>query len=99
MTLYDPPMLCWLNIECALLRLYHERLQQIDAKLEEVKGGQAIEYLSPLAQLEENMRVYTEVAGRKGARILPTCKMFLSRAIQRLRGSVVMQYCKKLCSS
>ncbi|KAK2193250.1 hypothetical protein NP493_16g05040 [Ridgeia piscesae] len=43
-------------------QLYQERLQQIDAKLEEVKEGRAVEYLSPLAQLEENMSIYTEVA-------------------------------------
>ena len=59
-TLYQIP-----NVKYVVVRLYQERLQQIDAKLEEVKEGRAVEYLSPLAQLEENMSIYTEVAGRR----------------------------------
>ncbi|XP_062570222.1 breast cancer metastasis-suppressor 1-like protein [Saccostrea cucullata] len=43
--------------------LYKERMGQIEHKLEEVKAGRALEYLSPLAQLQENMRIRTEVAG------------------------------------
>ena len=53
------------NVKYVVVRLYQERLQQIDAKLEEVKEGRAVEYLNPLAQLEENMSIYTEVAGRR----------------------------------
>ncbi|XP_064622491.1 breast cancer metastasis-suppressor 1-like protein [Lineus longissimus] len=44
-------------------QLFRERMQQIEAKLEEVKAGRAQEYLNPLAQLQENMRVRTQVAG------------------------------------
>ncbi|RWS29047.1 breast cancer metastasis-suppressor 1-like protein-A [Leptotrombidium deliense] len=44
-------------------QLYAERLTQIDKKLEEVKAGRAQEYLQPLEELQENMRVRTEVAG------------------------------------
>ena len=37
---------------------------QVNEKLEEVRAGKAIEYLSPLAELQENMRIRTEVAGK-----------------------------------
>ena len=46
-----------------ILRLYKERLVQIDSKLEEVKGGRASEYLEPLQQLQEQMQIRTQVAG------------------------------------
>lgn len=49
----------------ALLRLYKERLSQVDAKLQEVIAGKAPEYLEPLATLQENMQIRTKVAGRK----------------------------------
>merc|ERR1712183_335334 len=47
----------------AILReqLYRERLSQIQTKLEEVKCGRALEYLQPLEELQENMRVQLEV--------------------------------------
>lgn len=47
----------------AILReqLYRERLTQIESKLEEVKTGQANEYIQPLEELQENMRVQLEV--------------------------------------
>merc|ERR1712130_469348 len=47
----------------AILReqLYRERLTQIESKLEEVKTGRALEYLQPLEELQENMRVQLEV--------------------------------------
>lgn len=47
----------------AILReqLYRERLTQIESKLEEVKNGRAHEYLQPLEELQENMRVQLEV--------------------------------------
>lgn len=35
----------------------------VDHKLEEVRAGRAAEYLNPLSQLQENMRIRTEVAG------------------------------------
>lgn len=61
--------LCWafkINILIfALLRLYKERLSQVDAKLQEVIAGKAPEYLEPLATLQENMQIRTKVAGRK----------------------------------
>ncbi|XP_023216612.1 breast cancer metastasis-suppressor 1-like protein isoform X1 [Centruroides vittatus] len=44
-------------------QLYKERSTQIDKKLGEVKTGQAPEYLQPLEELQENMRIRTEVAG------------------------------------
>jgi hypothetical protein len=46
-----------------LLRLYKERLSQVDAKLQEVIAGKAPEYLEPLATLQENMQIRTKVAG------------------------------------
>lgn len=46
------------------LRLYKERLSQVDAKLQEVIAGKAPEYLEPLAALQENMQIRTKVAGR-----------------------------------
>lgn len=48
-----------------MLRLYKERLSQVDAKLQEVIAGKAPEYLEPLATLQENMQIRTKVAGRK----------------------------------
>ena len=44
-------------------RLYRERITQVDTKLGEVKCGRAQEYLQPLEELQENMRIRTEVAG------------------------------------
>lgn len=44
-----------------LCRLYQERMTQITSKLEEVRSGKAKEYLGPLAQLQENMRIRMEV--------------------------------------
>ncbi len=36
-------------------------MTQITSKLEEVRSGKAKEYLGPLAQLQENMRIRMEV--------------------------------------
>lgn len=44
-------------------RLYFERAHQIEAKLEEVRAGRAPEYLQPLEDLQDNMRIRIEVAG------------------------------------
>ena len=44
-------------------RLYTERMSQVCDKLEEVKAGKAGEYLNPLAELQENMRIRTQVSG------------------------------------
>lgn len=44
-------------------QLYRERIAQVDHQLAEVKGGRSPEYLGPLQELQENMRVRTEVAG------------------------------------
>lgn len=52
-----------LESQFAVLReqLYRERLSQIENKLEEVKAERASEYLQPLEELQENMRVQLEV--------------------------------------
>jgi len=42
-------------------QLYRERLTQIESKLSEVKNGKAQEYIQPLEELQENMRVQLEV--------------------------------------
>ncbi|XP_051501992.1 breast cancer metastasis-suppressor 1-like protein-A [Myxocyprinus asiaticus] len=44
-------------------QLYKERLNQVDAKLQEVMSGKAPEYLEPLATLQENIQIRTKVAG------------------------------------
>lgn len=44
-------------------KLYFERAHQIEAKLEEVRAGRAPEYLQPLEDLQDNMRIRIEVAG------------------------------------
>jgi breast cancer metastasis-suppressor 1-like protein len=54
-------------------RLFRERMQQIEVKLEEVKAGRAQEYLSPLAQLQDNMRIRTQVAGTFQLNCLLAC--------------------------
>ncbi|XP_016395156.1 breast cancer metastasis-suppressor 1-like protein-A isoform X1 [Sinocyclocheilus rhinocerous] len=46
-------------------QLYKERLSQVDAKLQEVMSGKALEYLEPLANLQENMQIRTKIAGKK----------------------------------
>ncbi|XP_042234175.1 breast cancer metastasis-suppressor 1-like protein isoform X2 [Homarus americanus] len=43
-------------------RLYRERVTQVEAKLDEVRVGEATEYLMPLEELQEAMRVRLEVA-------------------------------------
>ena len=45
-------------------RLYKERLAQVEDKLEEVRAGKAGEYLNPLTELQENMKIRTQVAGK-----------------------------------
>merc|ERR1711962_560382 len=52
-----------LESQFAVLReqLYRERISQIETKLEEVKCGRALEYLQPLEELQENMRLQLEV--------------------------------------
>jgi len=47
----------------AILReqLYRERLTQIETKLAEVKAGTATEYIQPLEELQENMRIQMDV--------------------------------------
>ncbi|PNF29583.1 Breast cancer metastasis-suppressor 1-like protein-A [Cryptotermes secundus] len=54
-----------LERQFTLLReqLYRERITQVDTKLGEVRCGRAQEYLQPLEELQENMRIRTEVAG------------------------------------
>lgn len=44
-------------------QLYRERIAQVEHQLTEVKGGRSQEYLAPLAELQENMRIRIEVAG------------------------------------
>ncbi|KAJ8332147.1 hypothetical protein SKAU_G00428760 [Synaphobranchus kaupii] len=44
-------------------QLYKERLSQVDVKLQEVMAGNAPEYLEPLANLQESMKIRTKVAG------------------------------------
>ncbi|RZF37668.1 hypothetical protein LSTR_LSTR003079 [Laodelphax striatellus] len=44
-------------------QLYRERISQVEIKLGEVKVGKAQEYLQPLEELQENMRIRIEVAG------------------------------------
>ncbi|KAG8225338.1 hypothetical protein J437_LFUL005352 [Ladona fulva] len=54
-----------LERQFTLLReqLYRERITQVESKLEEVRCGRAQEYLQPLEELQENMRIRTEVSG------------------------------------
>lgn len=44
-------------------QLYLARKERITTKLEEVKSGKAPEYLQPLEDLQDQMRIRTEVAG------------------------------------
>ncbi len=52
-----------LLLDSLVHRIINERLNQITLKLEEIKCGDAVEYLQPLGELEENMRIRSEVAG------------------------------------
>ncbi|GJQ87633.1 hypothetical protein Trydic_g17458 [Trypoxylus dichotomus] len=53
-----------LERQFSLLReqLYRERIAQVDHQLAEVKGGRSQDYLLPLQQLQDDMRIRTEVA-------------------------------------
>ncbi|MGH0134644.1 UNVERIFIED_CONTAM: hypothetical protein FKN15_029724 [Acipenser sinensis] len=44
--------------------LFKERLNQVKAKLEEVIAGTATEYIEPVAALQKNMKIRTEVAAK-----------------------------------
>ena len=44
-------------------QLYRERRDQIELKLNHVKGGRSTEYVGPLQKLEENMQIRHQVAG------------------------------------
>ncbi|XP_063172864.1 breast cancer metastasis-suppressor 1 [Candoia aspera] len=44
-------------------KLFKERLNQVKAKLEDVMSGKAVEYLDPLAVLQNHMQIQIEVAG------------------------------------
>lgn len=44
-------------------QLYQARKERVNNKLEEVKAGKAPEYLQPLEELQDQMRIRTEVAG------------------------------------
>ena len=44
-------------------QLYLEKLTQVDKRLEEVRAGIAQEYLSPVDELQNNMKIRTKVAG------------------------------------
>lgn len=44
-------------------QLYYERLNRVEEKLVEVRAGKCADYLQPLEELQENLRVRTEVAG------------------------------------
>lgn len=44
-------------------QLLRERLTQAERKLEEVRAGSSEDYLQPLQELQENMRIRNEVAG------------------------------------
>ncbi|KAM3918148.1 breast cancer metastasis-suppressor 1 isoform 1-T1 [Leptodactylus fuscus] len=57
--------MCHLEKQFAELKekLFKERLNQLKVKLEEVSAGKAVEYLSPLADLQKNMKIRIEVAG------------------------------------
>ena len=53
-----------ITIKHVSFRLYKERLAQVEDKLEEVRAGKAGEYLNPLTELQENMKIRTQVAGK-----------------------------------
>ena len=44
-------------------QLYREKLEQIELKLGQVRGGKSSEYVGPLQKLEENMQIRRQVAG------------------------------------
>lgn len=71
------------NMCICLIRLYKERLNQVDAKLQEVMSGKAPEYLEPLATLQENMQIRTKVAGQ--------CDVLTKRAVNCLSKRVFLQ--------
>lgn len=49
---------------CKLIRLYEERIREVDNKLEEVKMGSAKEYVEPLKLLKTQLKTRLEVAAQ-----------------------------------
>lgn len=50
-------------------RLFRERLDQVKVKLDEVLTGKAGEYREPLATLQKNMQLRTQVAGNNNSAV------------------------------
>lgn len=44
-------------------QLYHERINQVDNEITEIRNGKSKEYLGPLQRLNDNMHTRIEVAG------------------------------------
>lgn len=44
-------------------QLYHERINQVDQEITEIRNGKSKEYLGPLQRLSDNMHTRIEVAG------------------------------------
>lgn len=44
-------------------QLYYERLNRVEEKLHGVRSGKSPDYLQPLEELQQNLRIRTEVAG------------------------------------
>lgn len=53
----------WVPVTSHDIRLFRERLNQVKVKLDEVLTGKAGEYREPLAALQNNMQIRTQVAG------------------------------------
>lgn len=64
----------------AVCRLFRERLDQVKVKLDEVLTGKAGEYREPLATLQKNMQLRTQVAGNNNKQL-----MFFKKKIKLVR--------------
>lgn len=62
-TLPSLPLVTHLCSPLVVCRLFRERLDQVKVKLDEVLTGKAGEYREPLATLQKNMQLRTQVAG------------------------------------
>jgi len=77
-------------------QLYTERLQQMDAKIEEIKNDKAPEYLQPLYQLEQNLELRKKVAFIKREMALASIKQTFESeelaAFQHMESEKVLLY-------
>jgi breast cancer metastasis-suppressor 1-like protein len=77
-------------------QLYYERLNRVEEQLNGVRSGKSPDYLQPLEELQENLRIRTEVAG-----ILKDLKLANVNCIHTAEQQAAQQHldseCRAIC--